>query len=292
MQIFLSWSGIRSKYIANFLSEWIPKMLPHVKLWYSDLDIPKGQIWFDEIQKALTDEDSVCDIVCLTPENLHSDWITFEAGAFLGKVGKGGLFTLLYELKGEDISFPLAAFQKTDLTTKRDFKKMIKSLNLKSGSFQIEEDRLEYIFENAWKDLKKEFKKIPKPEKSMVAPEKRSDSDKLDELLNTVRGLKSEPIQKTSLPYSVVQKEYQYNHTIKVKLLTIKYETFQGFLKNTNILNIVNIPENKDSKKVFTISGISSFDIKSSTILNLEYKGYLNILSYKIRQVRLTPSFA
>jgi len=189
MKIFLSWSGNRSKYIASCLNKWIPNMVPHMNIWFSEKDIQKGKIWFEEIQKALTDDETVCSLLCLTPENIHSDWINFEAGCFLGKIGHGGIFTLLYEVKAEDITFPLAAFQKTSLK-KKDFKKMIQTLNKSSGLNKIKNNQLDYLFSNAWKELEKELKKVPKSESPEKIPDKRSDSEIIREVLATVRSMK------------------------------------------------------------------------------------------------------
>ena len=79
MNLFLSWSGPRSKHIAESLRNWIPKVLQAVKPWMSDQDISMGARWSPEITKKL--EDSKVGVICLTPENQHNPWLMFEAGA-------------------------------------------------------------------------------------------------------------------------------------------------------------------------------------------------------------------
>ena len=77
--VFISWSGERSKHVALGLRDWLPAILQTAKPWMSESDIDKGARGVEEIGKALSDIE--IGIVCLTPENLDSRWILFEAGA-------------------------------------------------------------------------------------------------------------------------------------------------------------------------------------------------------------------
>lgn len=120
MKVFLSWSGDRSKMLAETLKEWLPTILQVVEPWMS-LDIQKGAIWSKEIAAEL--DSSSVGIICLTPENLESPWLHFEAGA-LAKHESGRAFTLLLGLEHKDVKHPLAIFQHT-LPTKDDFQKLI-----------------------------------------------------------------------------------------------------------------------------------------------------------------------
>lgn len=77
--VFISWSGQRSKLAALALHRWLPSAIQAAKPWMSDKDIEKGTRGLHELSTAL--EGIRVGIVCLTPENLHSDWIHYEAGA-------------------------------------------------------------------------------------------------------------------------------------------------------------------------------------------------------------------
>jgi hypothetical protein len=79
MEIFLSWSGHRSKAVAEALRLWLPKVNPAFKPWLSTADIDKGARWASNVAERL--EAARAGIVCLTPSNLHADWILWEAGA-------------------------------------------------------------------------------------------------------------------------------------------------------------------------------------------------------------------
>ena len=78
MEIFISWSGPRSKAIAKALNDWMPKVIQGVKPWMSP-DIPSGARWQAEIADRL--DKNMVGVVCLTPENLNAPWLLFEAGA-------------------------------------------------------------------------------------------------------------------------------------------------------------------------------------------------------------------
>ena len=47
--------------------------------WMSSQDIGKGKPWFGSISEQLA-KSEVC-IICVTPENLDSRWLMYEAGA-------------------------------------------------------------------------------------------------------------------------------------------------------------------------------------------------------------------
>ena len=79
MKVFLSWSGLRSKAIANALRDWIPDVFQQAEVWMSEHDIEAGARWSNELNNIL--EESNFGIICLTPENQYAPWITFEAGA-------------------------------------------------------------------------------------------------------------------------------------------------------------------------------------------------------------------
>ena len=64
--------------MARALAEWLPRVLPLVKTSISET-IPVGAEWRTILMKRLRKCDAA--IACLTPENLSSQWLNFEAGA-------------------------------------------------------------------------------------------------------------------------------------------------------------------------------------------------------------------
>jgi hypothetical protein len=109
MKVFLSWSGQRSKAVADVLAKWTPHVIQAVEPWISSA-IDKGARWQSETAARL--EDVKVGIVCLTPGNLSEPWILFEAGA-LSKTTGSSVCTFLLDLTPADIAPPLAQFQHT-----------------------------------------------------------------------------------------------------------------------------------------------------------------------------------
>jgi TIR domain-containing protein len=70
MIVFLSWSGERSKAVAEVFASWIGDVIQVVEPWIS-VDIKSGVRWSEEIRAKL--ERSKVGIACLTKENLKSE---------------------------------------------------------------------------------------------------------------------------------------------------------------------------------------------------------------------------
>jgi hypothetical protein len=70
MNVFISWSGPRSRFLAEALRAWLPRVIQAAKPWMSDEDISAGSRWLAEIQSELSL--SSLGIICVTPENQNS----------------------------------------------------------------------------------------------------------------------------------------------------------------------------------------------------------------------------
>src|SRR4051812_12899520 len=110
MKLFISWSGQTSQQIAQAMREWIPLVLPAVKPFITSSDIDKGARWQGDISQEL--DQSNFGIVCLTRENLNSQWLAFEAGA-LAKHLSGKVAPILFGLEHQEVQQPLGMFQGT-----------------------------------------------------------------------------------------------------------------------------------------------------------------------------------
>lgn len=110
MQVFLCWSGERSKAMAEALKDWLPQVVQAVKPWISSSDIDKGSRWITEMSDTL--KETQVGIVCLTRENLDAKWILYEAGA-LSKTEDARVCTFLLDIEDTDLEYPLAQFQHT-----------------------------------------------------------------------------------------------------------------------------------------------------------------------------------
>jgi TIR domain len=157
MKIFLSWSGRRSRAVAEALYDWLPKVIQRVDLWLSAANIDKGSRWESEI--AVNLEKSNYGIICLTPENTNAEWILFEAGALSKKLEKSSVAPYLFGFENIELRGPLARFQAT-MADKADTKKLVASINKAVGRGKLPDGALDTIFERWWPDLEAKLKTI------------------------------------------------------------------------------------------------------------------------------------
>lgn len=182
MDVFISWSGPRSGAVAKALRDWLPLIINALKPWLSLSDIDKGARWGTDIAARL--QASKAGIICLTPSNLHSDWILFEAGALSKTIANTFVCPLLIGIEPSDIKGPLAQFQATR-ADKDDLLKLVKTLNQGLGETALEESQIQVAFEAFWPKFKTELDKIP-PDEFSARPQ-RTDRDLLEEILDFVR---------------------------------------------------------------------------------------------------------
>ena len=186
MDIFISWSGERSRAIAEALREWLPKIMNSLKPWMSQTDISKGSRWDPDIAQNL--DTAKAGIFCLTPSNLKSESILFEAGAISKSVSESRVYTLLAGVEIADLKWPLAQFQATSLQ-RHDIKKMLCDINrdlVRLGEPSSPEEILEEAFELWWPKLDEKFSKLPAD--TARATPTRTEKDLLEEILELVRG--------------------------------------------------------------------------------------------------------
>jgi len=161
--VFLSWSGDRSLYVAKFVHDWLPKVLQRAKPWLSEVDIDKGTMGLDQIKKALAG--MKVGIFFLTPENRDSLWVPYEAGALANELDdKSRICTyLLAGLQIRHVNGPLGNFQHTK-SDKDDTKKLVHTINRAIGEEVIPDSTVDATFEKWWPDLQSHLDLIPKTE--------------------------------------------------------------------------------------------------------------------------------
>jgi hypothetical protein len=194
VKVFISWSGERSKAVAEALHYWLPKVIQVLEPWLSAADIDKGTRWRSEITNEL--EQSDIGIICLTPENLTIPWILFEAGALSKKQQNAYVCTFLYDLNPADVKEPLAQFQATK-ATEDDIRRLIKTINSVLPQSRLSESDITEIFNVWWPELEKRLENIPKPKDKLEA--QREEREILEEILESVRALLRERAKNTRL---------------------------------------------------------------------------------------------
>ena len=183
MKVFISWSGKRSKALAQALHEWLPLVLHYVEPWLSEVDISAGARWADDVAKEL--EASNFGIICLTPENVGSPWVLFEAGALAKSIPDSRVIPLLLDLDFGDITGPLAQFQAKKLD-KSGVHEVVDSINNAAG-ISVPETQVQELFNALWPKFEKAVASIP--ESSSPATRTRPQAEILEDLVASVRAL-------------------------------------------------------------------------------------------------------
>lgn len=186
MKIFISWSGKRSKAVAELMSDWLKCVIQASQPWISTRDIDRGAIWFSEINDKL--KDTSVGVVCLTQENKNKPWILFETGALAKGLTTNRVCTFLIDLQTTDLQDPLGQFNHTT-PDKSSVWELVRTINGCLNENSLDERILVQVFETYWPQFEMKFEKAldSTPPEEVVPP--RSEQDILSEILNTTRSL-------------------------------------------------------------------------------------------------------
>jgi hypothetical protein len=193
MKVFISWSGAKSLAVAEVLREELPCLINDLEIFVSSEDIEKGTAWFPKIANEL--KKSHFGIICLTPENLQSRWVHFEAGVLAGKFSQKKVAPLLIEFtKCEQVPPPLSELNLT-MFVKDDFYRLLSAIN-KNTTKPLADSVLEKSFERSWQDIsQKAQRKISALPTSAIV--QRSSEEILGEILSLTRSIaSSDPSEK------------------------------------------------------------------------------------------------
>lgn len=189
MKVFLSWSGELSHKIALVFRDWLPSVIQSIIPYVSSEDIDKGARWSTDIAKEL--ENSTYGILCVTKENFHAPWLTFEAGALSKTMEKSAVSPFLFDIKRSEVSGPILQFQST-IFEKEDIKKLVFSLNRACDSDILPDERLEKAFSVWYPTLEEQLNNLLKISSSNPPQTKEdspinSTSEILEEILDLTR---------------------------------------------------------------------------------------------------------
>lgn len=188
-QVFLSWSGARSRAMANALKEWLPGVLQGLSVWMSDHDIRVGGRWLQELTDQL--EASHVGVLCLTPDNLGSHWLIFEAGALSKIVDEACVIPYRLALKATDVGPPLGQFQGVDASRDGTLQ-LVRSIH-RAVESALADETLVRSFEAWWPQLEGRIAEIARDE----GMPRRSEREILEEILGLVRQTGSRELQET-----------------------------------------------------------------------------------------------
>lgn len=186
MKVFLSWSGQRSKAVAEVFKKLMPCILPDVTPFFSPDDIEKGGRWSPTIAQNLAD--SNFGIIILTSDNLNKPWLMFEAGALSKSMDDSRVCPFLFDITPAEIGGPLTQFQALQ-NNEAEIKKLFSDINNQCVN-KTPEDRFELLFSKFYPDLQKSLCKV-----QTASPEKQKQKVNIDsaiiELLELTREIRN-----------------------------------------------------------------------------------------------------
>src|SRR5208283_2428629 len=187
MDVFISWSGNRSKFVAEQLKGWLKKVIQVINPWMSSADLLAGARWNAEISKRLAN--TKFGIICVTPENLSEPWIQFEAGA-LAKTIDNSTYVCPYLVVLEEIDArnPLSQFQCKRATREGTFDilhSIHTALIAARPDTNLSEAEVKEQFEQWWPQLEDKLNQMP-PAAGAETPE---EADPLNEVLTLTRSI-------------------------------------------------------------------------------------------------------
>jgi TIR domain-containing protein len=182
MKVFISWSGDRSRVIAESLRSWLPMVLQSLKPWMSDTDIAAGSRWKSDVAGELAA--AKAGVICLTPENQVSPWLLFEAGALSKTLEDTYVCPLLHELSPSEVTGPIAQFQANQLS-REGMERVLATLNRALGANQQPPETIPELLEVWWPKLAQRLKTIPPLDQKRTP--RRSANDMLEEILANTR---------------------------------------------------------------------------------------------------------
>lgn len=161
MELFISWSGKRSRAIAESLREWLEMLFNEkVQPWMSAKDLGSGE-WRKELEHHLSKTHA--GIVCVTPENFNPSWMLYEVGFLSNSVKGAFVVPYLIDITMKDLKGPLEQFQVRS-ATQEDTRKLVEVINEALGDERIDTGVLGKRFETLWPELEKRIRRLGTPE--------------------------------------------------------------------------------------------------------------------------------
>ncbi len=181
MRVFISWSGERSRAVADVLRQWLPSVLQAVRPYFSPDDVAKGSRWSTEIANEL--EASCVGLLVITTESHNAPWLLFEAGALAKSVDQAKVCPLLFEgMQPADVTGPLVQFQAARFS-EEEMRRVVKMINNELADAALPPEVLEPVFDMWWPKLLKQVNEALAVGGRGGASARRTDRDLLEEIL-------------------------------------------------------------------------------------------------------------
>lgn len=156
MNIFISWSGKKSKKAAKALQDWLREVIQVVNPWMSE-DIPGGRDSLKEISDAL--KQARYGILCITADNLSNPWIIYEASALYNSGIDVCPYVIELDILKRTLPAPLRNLQ-AKMADLEGTLQLVLNINKALGSPVADVDTLKKAVRSKWKRLEKQFERI------------------------------------------------------------------------------------------------------------------------------------
>lgn len=219
MHIFISWSKPRSRQVAEAVDDWLNRMFMYsVDTFMSENDIEAGVDWFRHITGNLAK--AQFGIVCVTPENLDSRWLNYEAGALANHLtprtdgsepDQVRVVPLVWGMKKTNVIGPLGNRHAVELN-EIGMRSIATSVNSEIEAIhgtRVEGSVLDKQFVSLWPEVDTQLTTIPRDPPGGTELPERDPASKLDELLGLARR-QSEANRGQPLPRRVDQSATAY----------------------------------------------------------------------------------
>lgn len=185
VEVFISWSGDRSKRVAEAMQEWLVSVIQTIEKPWMSSDIPAGARWGDDLARQL--KNAKIGILCMTSENIESMWIHFEAGALSQTVATPFACPYLLDLEPTSLKGPLVGFQ-ANRADEEGTRHLVLTLNNALAEKSLPQERVTNSFEKWWPDLKQKLNQISQLSAEKSKPQ-RSKEEMIQENLELTRAI-------------------------------------------------------------------------------------------------------
>lgn len=186
VKVFISWSGPRSRLLADALREWIHDVVQSVECFCSTEDIRAGQRWNNEVNSWLADTDF--GVLCVTPENMKAPWLNFEAGALAKRINDDArVVPVTLGFQPSALEEPLKQFNGVPADRAGILGLMKSIAEVANPSMDIER-----AVDRWWADLKTKLDAIPESDEKVTQPEPPDVSEMFTDIMSSIRGLSSD----------------------------------------------------------------------------------------------------
>jgi hypothetical protein len=156
VRAFICWSGPRSGRFAEKLSSWLPKVCGEGLNCVISTQFQAGKQWFPQLLSELNAANVA--VICLTPENLLSPWLHFEAGMAL-RAGEERVLPYFLGPEVPEIKGPLNSSQASPATVDGTWR-VVQAL---ASIGEADEVQVRQRFDERWPELSRFVASIAAP---------------------------------------------------------------------------------------------------------------------------------